>query len=93
MLDKAPYHNVYVDGAFFPTSSTPKSALQQWLQQHHPAAYQPTMIKAELLALCRQLCPKPQYELDRLAEARGHRILRMPQYLLNSNPSKRAGQS
>lgn len=38
------------------------------------------MIKAELLALCRQLCPKPQYELDLLAEARGHRILRTPQY-------------
>ena len=38
------------------------------------------MIKAELLALCRQLCPKPQYELDRLAQARGHRILRTPQY-------------
>lgn len=80
MMDNAPYHNVYVDGAFYPTSSTPKSALQQWLQQHHPAAYQPTMIKAELLALCRALCPKPQYALDRLAEARGHRILRTPQY-------------
>ena len=80
MLANAPDHNVYVDGAFYPTSSTPKSALQQWLQQHHPAQCQPTMIKAELLALCRQLCPKPQYALDRLAEARGHRILRTPQY-------------
>ena len=38
------------------------------------------MIKAERLELCRQLCPKPQYELDRLAEARGHRILRTSQY-------------
>jgi len=38
------------------------------------------MIQAELLALCRQLCPKPQDELDCLAEARGHRILRTPQY-------------
>ena len=80
MMDNAPYHNVYIDGAFSPTSATPKSALQPWLQQHHPASYQPTMIQAELRALCRQLCPKPQYELDRLAEARGHRILRTPQY-------------
>ena len=87
MMDNAPYHTVYVDGAFYPNSSPPKSALQQSLQRHHPAAYQPTMIKAELLALCRQLCPKPQYELDRLAEARGHRILRTLQYHLSSNPS------
>ena len=51
MMDNAPYHNVYVDGAFYPTSSTPKSALQQWLQQHHPAAYQPTMIRGCLSIL------------------------------------------
>ena len=38
------------------------------------------MIKAELLAVCRQLCPKPAYALDRLAEAAGHQILRTPQY-------------
>jgi hypothetical protein len=78
MMDNAPYHNVYGDGAFSPTSSPPKSALQQWLQQHHPASYQPTMIKAALLALCRQWCPKLQDAVDRLAAARGHRILRTP---------------
>jgi hypothetical protein len=37
------------------------------------------MIKAELLAVCRQRCPKPAYELERLAEAAGHQILRTPQ--------------
>ena len=49
------------------------------------------MIKAELLALCRQLCPKPQYELDRLAEARGHRILRTPQYPPARQPIEACG--
>jgi hypothetical protein len=43
------------------------------------------MIKAELLAVCRQLCPKPAYELDRLAEAAGHQILRTPQSLVSGN--------
>jgi transposase len=80
VLDNAPYHNVYVDGAFYPTSATKKAELQRWLQQNHPEAYQESMIKAELLAICRQLCPKPAYELDRLAEAEGHQILRTPQY-------------
>jgi transposase len=80
VMDNAPYHNVYVDGVFYPTTATKKAELQRWLQQHHPAMYQEAMIKAELLAVCRQLCPKPAYALDRLAEAAGHQILRTPQY-------------
>ena len=44
------------------------------------ASYQEAMMKAERLAVCRQLCPKPAYALDRLAEAAGHHILRTPQY-------------
>ena len=59
VMDNAPYHNVYVDGVFSPTTATKKAELQSWLQQHHPAMYQEAMIKAELLAVCRQLCPKP----------------------------------
>jgi transposase len=80
VMDNAPYHNVYIDGVFYPTTATKKADMQHWLQQHHPTMYQEAMIKAELLAVCRQLCPKPAYELDRLAEAAGHQILRTPQY-------------
>lgn len=80
VMDNAPYHNVYVDGVFYPTTATKKGELQNWLQHHHPTMYQEAMIKAELLAVCRQLCPKPTYALDRLAEAAGHHILRTPQY-------------
>jgi hypothetical protein len=80
VMDNAPYHNVYVDGVFYPTTATKKGELQSWLQHHHPTMYQEAMIKAELLAVCRQLCPKPAYALDRLAEAAGHHILRTPQY-------------
>ena len=80
VMDNAPYHNVYVDGVFYPTTATKKADLQRWLPHHHPTMDQEAMIKAELLAVCRQLCPKPAYELDRLAEAAGHQILRTPQY-------------
>lgn len=80
IMDNAPYHNVYREGIFYPTTSTKKAELQNWLQQHHPEIYDPSLIKAELLALCRQWCPKPDYELDVIAAAAGHQILRTPQY-------------
>jgi transposase len=80
VMDNAPSHNVYVDGVFYPTTSTKKAELQNWLQQNHPTMDQDAMIKAELLAVCRPLCPKPAYELERLAEAAGHQIIRTPQY-------------
>jgi len=80
VMDHAPSHNVDVDGGFSPTTATKKGELQNWLQHHHPTRYQEAMIQAELLAVCRQLCPKPTYALDRLAEAAGPHILRTPQY-------------
>jgi transposase len=80
VMDNAPYHNVYVEGTFYPTSSTKKVELIDWLQQNHPAAYEESMLKPELLQLCRHLCSKPEYELDRIAEEQGHQILRTPQY-------------
>jgi hypothetical protein len=80
VMDNAPYHNVYVEGTFYPTSSTKKVELSEWLQQNHPTLYEESMLKPELLQLCRELCPKPEYELDRIAEAEGHQILRTPQY-------------
>ena len=80
VMDNAPYHNVYVEGTFYPTSSTKKAELSEWLQQNHPTLYEESMLKPELLQLCRELCPKPKYELDRIAEAEGHQILRTPQY-------------
>jgi transposase len=80
IMDNAPYHNVYVEGAFYPTTSTRKKDLQSWLLANQPEAYQETMIKAELLAVCKHLCEQPPYALDQLAEAAGHQILRTPQY-------------
>ena len=80
VMANAPSHNVDVDGVFSPTISTKKAALQSWLQQNHPPMYQEALIKAELLAVCRQVCPKPAHELERSADAAGHHILRTPQY-------------
>jgi transposase len=80
IMDNAPYHNVYEEGVFYPTTATRKADLQSWLLANHPEAYQEAMLKAELLAVCKGLCEKPAYALDILAEGSGHRILRTPQY-------------
>ena len=57
--ENAPSHNVDVDGVFSPTTATKKGALRSWRQPHHPTLDQEAMSKAELLVVCRQLCPKP----------------------------------
>lgn len=91
VMDNAPYPNVYLAGLFYPTTSSKKVELQSWLQQHHPEAYDDSMIKAELVALCRQGCPKPDYELDRIALAAGHQILRTPPYQPELQPIEECG--
>ena len=80
VMDNAPYHNVYIEGAFYPTSSTKKAELASWLREHDPAVFDESMIKAELLVACRERCPKPDYAIDRIAASEGHSILRTPQY-------------
>jgi len=91
VMDHAPYHNVYLDGMFYPTTSSKKAELRSWLQPHHPEAYDDSLLKAELVALCRQGCPKPDYELDRIAAAAGHQILRTPQYHPELQPIEACG--
>lgn len=38
------------------------------------------MLRAELYALCKLFEPKPDYKIDKIAQAAGHSILRTPQY-------------
>jgi hypothetical protein len=92
VMDNAPYHNVYRDGGFYPTTSTRKADLQSWLQQNHPQMYQEAMIKAELVAVCRQLCPKPEYELIASPKQRDINYYARPSIIPNFNPLKNVGQ-
>lgn len=79
VMDNAPYHNELAEDAF-PTPTTRKAQLQQWLLTHQPAQYGEDMLKPELYQRCKQLCPPPPRRLDRIAEAAGHTILRTPPY-------------
>ena len=49
------------------------------------------MLQAARLARCRPLGPKPPDAWDRLAAARGHRILRTPQYPPELQPIEACG--
>ena len=78
-MDNAKYHNLYVEDAF-PTVKTLQVELQEWLKAKHPSEYDDNMLKPELYKRCRELCPKPKYRLDVVAENAGHTIIRTPQY-------------
>lgn len=77
IMDNAKYHNVLIDGAF-PTSKTLKRQMQEWLSKNN-YPWTEDMLKPELFALCKRLAPSPEFNLDQIAEAQGHTILRIPQ--------------
>ena len=78
ILDNARYHNVLAEGAF-PTARHRKEQLRAWLiRNHFPST--DDMLKPELFELCKRFAPTPEFQLDKLAEAAGHCVLRTPQY-------------
>lgn len=78
ILDNARYHNVLADDAF-PTSKHTKEQLRVWLTRND-LPWSNDMLKPELFEVCKRFAPSPEFALDKLAEAVGHRILRTPQY-------------
>jgi len=78
IMDNASYHNTIEDNSF-PKSNVIKEYLQKWLDVND-IPWGQDLLKAELYALCKLNKPKPEYKIDRIAEAAGHKILRTPQY-------------
>jgi transposase len=78
ILDNARYHNVLLEDSS-PTPQRRKSQLQAWLTSSN-IPWTSDMLKPELYELCKKFAPAPTFKLDQLAEAFGHRILRIPQY-------------
>ncbi|MCP5101374.1 MAG: hypothetical protein GY943_37990 [Chloroflexi bacterium] len=77
-LDNARYHNVLVEDRF-PRPSSTKSKLCDWLTRNkHP--WRDDMLKSELYEQCVKHAPTPDFKLNHLAVAQGHKILRTPQY-------------
>jgi transposase len=78
IMDNASYHNATEDTSF-PKSASAKEDLRKWLDDKE-IPWGQDLLKSELYALCRSYEPKPEYKIDKIAEAAGHSILRTPQY-------------
>jgi hypothetical protein len=78
IMDNASYHNTTEENTF-PKSNTRKENLRKWLDDKG-IPWGRDLLKAELYALCKSFEPKPEYKIDKIAEAMGHSILRTPQY-------------
>ncbi|KAL0830174.1 hypothetical protein ABMA28_003631 [Loxostege sticticalis] len=78
IMDNAPYHSVQVDKA--PASNEKKSVHVAWLERHGIEANM-EMMKPELEKLVKKNKEeKIRYEIDELAQANGHQVLRLPPY-------------
>jgi len=78
IMDNASYHNTTEENTF-PKSNAHKEDLRKWLDDKG-IPWGEDLLKAELYALCKLFEPKPDYKIDKIAEASGHAILRTPQY-------------
>lgn len=78
IMDNAGYHNVTEENSF-PKANARKETLRRWLDDKG-IPWGEDLLKSELYTLCKFFEPKPEYKIDKIAEAAGHQILRTPQY-------------
>jgi len=84
VIDNAPYHMEKVD--CIPTNAMPKTDIQVWLASKG-VLWLPDMIKRELLVLVNNIKDRyEEYRIDRHAESRGHKILRLPPFHCELSP-------
>jgi len=78
IMDNARYHNVFTEDTF-PTPKNLKEELRSWLERNC-IPWTEDMLKPELFELCKRFAAAPEFQLDQIADASGHKILRTPQY-------------
>ena len=78
IMDNAPYHNILSENSP-PTSQCKKEKIKTWFDANK-VKYNSDSLKAELVEILKKHSPEPIYELDELAEKKGHQILRTPPY-------------
>ena len=84
VMDNAPYHSVQLNKA--PTTSNRKNVILQWLQTNNIPGVSAEMTKAELLQILKLHKPRfCNYEIDNIAAAHGHTVIRLPPYHCHFN--------
>ena len=82
IIDNASYHNLQVDKC--PTQASRKADKQAWsTKQQIP--FGATLLKAELLQICKQHKTTPSFLLDNILKEYGHDCLRLPAYHADLN--------
>ena len=76
-MDNAPYHSQLTDDSRCPTTATKKSDLVEWLEKR-AIPFPQHSTRPELLTICRQNRPDPQYKVDEIIHSWGHEIIRLP---------------
>ena len=84
IMDNAPYHSKQLNKA--PTGISRKGDVIKWLTDNN-IPHNPSDVRVELYELVK-LCKKvyQRYEIDELAAASGHQVLRLPPYYCQFNP-------
>ena len=77
VLDNAPYHSQLTEECRCPTTATKKADLITWLE-HRRLPIPSVAIRPELLRLCQQNRPDPQYIVDNTIRQWGHEVVRLP---------------
>ena len=77
VIDNAPYHTMLTEDSHGPTSATKKSDITKWLE-HRSISYLPQATRPELLMICKQNRPEPQYLVDNTIRSWGHEVVRLP---------------
>ncbi|KAK3889070.1 hypothetical protein Pcinc_006945 [Petrolisthes cinctipes] len=71
VIDNAPYHSMLTEESRCPTTATRKSHLIEWLE-HRQISFPQHATRPELLNICRQYRPEPQYKVDDIIREWGH---------------------
>ncbi|XP_066977834.1 uncharacterized protein [Macrobrachium rosenbergii] len=77
VMDNAPYHSIMTEESRCPTTATKKSDLIEWLQLRN-TSFPQHATRPELLYICRQNRPEPEYKVDNTIREWGHEIVRLP---------------
>lgn len=77
VIDNAPYHNQLTEGSRCPTSATIKAEVVKWLEYRN-VPYPPHATRPELLQICKENRPQPQYRIDDIIRSWGHDVVRLP---------------
>ena len=83
VMDNASYHSRQVNKP--PSSSSKKADIIAWLLNNQ-INFEQDMLKVELLELVKKNREATTYAVDKMAEERGHQVVRLPPYHCTFNP-------